>query len=84
MFLSAKQNILISSIKEEMKTLFAEELVKFKEEVYKKMDEITSTNKMLQQHLTLLKRSNEDLIKKSEENEQYGRRLYLRIKDIPS
>ena len=31
-----------------MKTLFAEELAKFKEEVYKKIDEITSTNKMLQ------------------------------------
>ena len=83
MFLSAKQNILISSIKEEMKTLFPEELAKFKEEVYQKMDEITSTNKMLQQHVTLLKRSNEDLIKKSEGNEQYGRRLYLRIKGIP-
>ena len=47
------------------------------------MDEITSTNKMLQQHVTSLKRSNEDLIKKCEENEQYGRRLCLRIKGIP-
>ena len=65
------------------KTLFAEELAKFKEEVYKKTDEITSTNKMLQQHVTSLKRSNEDLIKKYEENEQYGRRLCLRIKGIP-
>ena len=42
------KEILISSMKEEMKNLFAEELVKFKEEVYKKMDEITSANKMLQ------------------------------------
>ena len=41
------KEILISSIKEEMKTLFAEELAKFKEEAYKKTDEITSTNKML-------------------------------------
>ena len=41
------KEILISSIKEEMKTLFAEELAKFKEEVYKKIDEITSPNKML-------------------------------------
>ena len=38
---------------------------------------------MLQQHVTSLKRSNEDLIKKYEENEQYGRRLCLRIKGIP-
>ena len=82
-FIREAKEILTSSIKEEMKTLFAEELAKFKEEVYKKMDEITSTNKMLQQHVTSLKRSNEDLIKKCEENEQYGRRLCLRIKGIP-
>ena len=82
-FIGEAKEILISSIKKEMKTLFAEELAKFKEEVYKKMDEIISTNKMLQQHVTLLKRSNEDLIKKCEENEQYGRRLCLRIKGIP-
>ena len=82
-FIGETKDVLISSIKEEMKTLFAEELAKFKEEVYKKMDEIISTNKMLQQHVTLLKRSNEDLIKKCEENEQYGRRLCLRIKGIP-
>ena len=42
---------------------------KFKKEVTKIMDEITSTNKMLQQHVTSLKRSNEDLIKNCEENE---------------
>ena len=82
-FIGETKDVLISSIKEEMKTLFAEELAKFKEEVYKKMDEIISTNKMLQQHVTLLKRSNEDLINKCEENEQYGRRLCLRIKGIP-
>ena len=40
-FIGETKEILISSIKEEMKTLFAEELVKFKEKVYKKMDEIT-------------------------------------------
>ena len=65
-----------------METLFAEELAKLKEEVYKKMDKITSANKILQQHVTSLKRSNEDLIKKCEENEQYGRRLCLRMKGI--
>ena len=47
-FIREIKEILTSSIKEEMKTLFAEELAKFKEEVYKNIDEITSTNKMLQ------------------------------------
>ena len=51
-FIGETKEILISSIKEELKTLFTEELAKFKEEVYKKMDEITSTNKMLQQYVT--------------------------------
>ena len=36
-FIVETKEILISSIKEEMKTLFAEELAKFKEEVYKKI-----------------------------------------------
>ena len=41
-FIGETKEILTSSIKKEMKTLFAEELAKFKEEVYKKIDEITS------------------------------------------
>ena len=73
-FIAETKEILISSIKEEIKTLFTEELVKFKEELSKGIDEITVTNKMLQQHRTSLTRPNEDLIKKCEENEQYGRR----------
>ena len=47
-FINETKEILISSIKEEMKALFAEELAKFNEEVSNKMDDITSTNKMLQ------------------------------------
>ena len=81
-FNNETKEVLINSIKEELKTIFAEELAKFKE-VNKKMDEISSTNKMLQQHVSTLKRSNEELIKRCEENEQYGRRLCLRIKGIP-
>ena len=46
-FIGKTKKILINSIKEEIKTLFAEELAKFKEEVNKKMVETTSTNKML-------------------------------------
>ena len=82
-FIGKTKEILMSSIKEEMKTLFAEELAKFKEEVYNEVVEITSMNKMLQQHVTSLKRSNEDLIEKCEENEQYGIRLWLRMRGIP-
>ena len=54
LFIGKTKEILITSIKEEMKTLFTEELTKFRDEIYKKMDEITSTNKMLQQHVTSL------------------------------
>ena len=46
-FIGKTKKIFINSIKEEIKTLFAEELAKFKEEVNKKMVETTSTNKML-------------------------------------
>ena len=81
-FNNETKEVLINSIKEELKTIFAEELAKFKE-VNKKMDEISSTNKMLQQHVSTLKRSNQELIKRCEENEQYCRRLCLRIKGIP-
>ena len=82
-FINETKEVLINSIKEELKTIFAEELAKFKEEVNKKMDEISSTNQMLQQHVSTLKRSNEELIKRCEQNEQYCRRLCLRIKGIP-
>ena len=50
-FINETKEVLINSIKEELKTIFAEELAKFKEEVNKKMDEISSTNKMPQQHV---------------------------------
>ena len=46
-FIGKTKKILINSIKEEIKTLFVEELAKFKEEVNKKMVDTTSTNKML-------------------------------------
>ena len=82
-FINETTEVLVNSIKEELKTIFAEELAKFKEEENKKMDEISSTNKMLQQHVSTLKRSNEELIKRCEENKQYVIRLCLRIEGIP-
>ena len=63
-FIYETKEILISSIKEEMKIFLTEELGKLKENVEKKMNKIESTNMMLQQHITSLKRSNEDLIRK--------------------
>ena len=66
--ISKTKETLISSTTQEMKTLLAEELVKFKE--------------LNKQYVTSLKCSSEDLIKKYEENEQYGKRLCLRIKCI--
>ena len=80
-FISETKEIRISSNKEEMKTL-CWKASKFKEEFNKKMGEITSTNKMQQQHVTL-KHSNENLIKKCEENEQYSRWICLGLKGIP-
>ena len=41
-----------------------------------------STSAMLKEHVKNLKRSNEELQKKCEEHEQYGRRLCLRIKGL--
>ena len=37
---------------------------------------------MLQEHVTILKGSNENLLERIDENEQYGRRLCLRIEDV--
>ena len=54
-FINETKEVLINNIKEEWKTIFAKELAKFKEEVNKKMDEISSTKKMLQQHVSTLK-----------------------------
>ena len=46
------------------------------------MGKITSANNMLQQHITSLKHSNEDLIKNCEENEKYRKRLCLSINGV--
>ena len=54
-----------------MKTLFVQELAMFKEELNNKINMFASTNKTLQQCITSLKCSNDVLIKKGEENDQY-------------
>ena len=43
---------------------------------------LETTVVMLQEHVTILKGSNENLLERIDENEQYGRRLCLRIEDV--
>ena len=82
-FISETKKALVNEIKEEMKRLFAEELEKIKSEMNKKVEKLESTAVMLQKHVENLKLSNRNLLKRCEENEQYGRRLCLRVKGIP-
>ena len=82
-FINSTKELFIKEMKAEMKKLFAEELEKFSIETNKKLDELQSTSALLQKHVENLKRSNMELQKKCEENEQYGRRLCLRIKGLP-
>ena len=74
-----------SSIKEEIKTLFTEELAKFTE-VNNKMDVITLINKMLQQHIKSLNCSNEDELRSAkkmnsmEDDYAWEQKVYLKRK----
>ena len=63
-------------MKDEMRKLFAEEFEKIA------MEELKSTSAVFQKHVKNLKCSNEELQKKCEEHEQYGRPLCLRIKGL--
>ena len=78
-FVNETKELFIKKMKDEMKKLFAEEFEKIKTETNKMMEKLKSTSVMLQKHVKNLKRSNEELQKKREEHEQYGRRLCLRI-----
>ena len=49
-----------------------------------KVEALESTVSMLQQHVTNLKEQNEILYSRLDDNEQYGRRLCLRLGGIPS
>lgn len=73
--LNELKTALIKEFKAEIKTL----VDAHKEEVVK----LNSTVSMLQEHVSYLKRDNIILSKQCDENEQYGRRLCLRIEGVP-
>ena len=71
-------NNLLSKIKEEI-SLAVAELLKVQNE---KIVQLESSVAILQSHVTSLKEENIKLAKHSEENEQYGRRLCVRVGGI--
>ena len=54
-FVNETKEVFIKEMKDEMKTLFAEEFEKIKTETNKKMEELKSTSVMLQKHVKNLK-----------------------------
>ena len=70
----------VSEIKEELKKEMQSLLNKYEE----KVEALESTVSMLQQHVTNLKEQNEIMYSRVDDNEQYGRRLCLRLGGIPS
>ena len=84
---------IISELIENMKVLIQSEFQNTIQKYQNKLEEVGSTVAMLQQHVTNLKQENlnlqertridrQDLEKYCEENEQYSRRLCLRIKNL--
>ena len=76
-----------------MELLIQSEFQNIIQEYKNQLEEVSSTVAMLQQHVTNLKQEHLNLQEKArkdrqdlenycEENEQYGRRLYLRIKNM--
>ena len=65
---------LINDFKAEIKTLV--------DAHRKEIEKLDSTVAMLQEHVSYLKQDNEILSRKIDENEQYGRRLCLRIEGV--
>ena len=67
---------LINDFKAEIKTLV--------DAHRKEIEKLDSTVAMLREHVSYLKQDNEILSRKIDENEQYGRRLCLRIEGVPA
>ena len=78
--LDAKFIELRSSLLLDFKEQIKELVDKHKEDVLK----LESTVAVLQNHVSYLKHDNEVLSKKIDENEQYGRRLCVRIEGVPA
>ena len=84
---------IISELIENMKVLIQSEFQNTMQKYKNQLEEVSSTEAMFQQHVTNLKKENsnlqgknredrQDLEKYGEENEQYSRRLCLRIKNM--
>ena len=84
---------IISELIENMKVLIQSEFQNTIQKYQNQLEQVSSTVAMLQQHVTNLKQENsnvqertridrQDLEKYCEENEQYSRRLCLRIKNL--
>ena len=68
---------------EEFKCIMKDEMKAFVESQNKKVLELESSVAILQEHVSYLKEQNNTLVGKCDDNEQYGRRLCLRISGIP-
>ena len=77
---------LVSELKDELKILITSQMTSFKEDILSRYDELSSTVAVLQQHVQNLKEENVKLsnecMRLCDENEQYGRRLCVRVKGI--
>ena len=69
---------------QELKKEIREETQELMKDQENKIVKLESTISMLQNHVNVLKHQSAENVKRSEELEQYGRRLYLRFDGIPT
>ena len=81
--LSSQEQSLTWTFNALIRDLKAEITIETKSKVSKQHKKLVSQNKILQQQVSELRKLNHDDQANTEELEQYGRRLYLRIDDIP-
>ena len=81
--LSSQEQSLTCAFNALINDLKAEATKEIKSEVSKQYEKLISQNKMLQQHVSELRKLNIDNQAKNEELEQFGRRLCLHIDGIP-
>ena len=81
--LSSQEQSLTWTFNALIRDLKAEITIETKSKVSKQHKKLVSQNKILQQQVSELRKLNHDDQANTEELEQYGRRLYLRIDGIP-
>ena len=80
---SSKKDELIKEIRQEIRQEIMKEVNEIIDSQNGKINQLESTVALLQQHVSALKHTQNENSKKVEDNEQYGRRLCLRIHGIP-